>query len=189
MKNLVEERMNDDGLRILSEQEIADSSKRKPILERIREAMAKAVETQEEDFEFEKYTKPKLREAIKNRILRGDKGGRAGQWSARKSQLLVQAYEKAGGGYKGGKSKSQESLKKWGKEKWTTSDGKPSIRKGKDKRYLPERVWKKLKPAEKSAANRAKAEGSKRGDQFVPNTPAVKKVFSYNGKMIELREK
>ena len=189
MKNLVEERMNDDGLRILSEQEIADSNKRKPILERIREAMARAVETQEEDFEFQKYTKPKLREAIKNRILRGDKGGRAGQWSARKSQLLVQAYEKAGGGYKGGKSKSQESLKKWGKEKWTTSDGKPSIRKGKDKRYLPERVWKKLKPAEKSAANRAKAEGSKKGKQFVPNTPAVKKVFSYNGKMIELREK
>jgi hypothetical protein len=36
MKNLVEERMNDDGLRILSEQEIADSSKRKPILERIK---------------------------------------------------------------------------------------------------------------------------------------------------------
>jgi hypothetical protein len=189
MKNLVEERMNDDGLRILSEQEIVDSNKRKPILERIREAMAMAVETQEEDFEFQKYTKPKLREAIKKRILRGDKGGRAGQWSARKSQLLVQAYEKAGGGYKGGKSKSQESLKKWGKEKWTTSDGKPSIRKGKDKRYLPERVWKKLKPAEKSAANRAKAEGSKKGKQFVPNTPAVKKVFSYNGKMIELREK
>ena len=101
----------------------------------------------------------------------------------------LEAYEKAGGGYKGGRSKSQAGLKKWGKEKWTTSDGKPSLRKGKDKRYLPERVWKKLKPAEKSAANRAKAEGSKRGDQFVPNTPAVKKVFSYNGNMIELREK
>jgi hypothetical protein len=179
--------MSDDaGYVILAEGEQA--TMRPPLLERIREAIARAGGTRE-DFEFQKYTKPKLREAIKKRILRGDKGGRAGQWSARKSQLLVQAYEKAGGGYKGGKSKSQESLKKWGKEKWTTSDGKPSIRKGKDKRYLPERVWKKLKPAEKSAANRAKAEGSKKGKQFVPNTPAVKKVFSYNGKMIELREK
>jgi hypothetical protein len=189
MKNLVEDRMNDNGLRILSEQEIADSSKRKPILERIREAMARIGGAKEQEFEAQKYTKPKLRESIKNRILRGDKGGRSGQWSARKSQLLVQAYEKAGGGYKGGKSKSQEGLKKWGKEKWTTSDGKPSLRKGRDKRYLPERVWKNLKPAEKAAANRAKAEGGKKGKQFVPNTPAVKKVFSYNGSVIELREK
>ena len=183
----IEKRMSDDsGYVILAEGEQATI--RPPLLERIREAIARAGGTRE-DFEFQKYTKPKLRERIKNRIMRGTKGGRAGQWSARKAQLLVQAYEKAGGGYKGGRSKSQAGLKKWGKEKWTTSDGKPSLRKGKDKRYLPERVWKKLKPAEKSAANRAKAEGSKRGDQFVPNTPAVKKVFSYNGNMIELREK
>ena len=183
----IEKRMSDDaGYVILAEGEQATI--RPPLLERIREAIARAGGTRE-DFEFQKYTKPKLRERIKNRIMRGTKGGRAGQWSARKAQLLVQAYEKAGGGYKGGRSKSQAGLKKWGKEKWTTSDGKPSLRKGKDKRYLPERVWKKLKPAEKSAANRAKAEGSKKGDQFVPNTPAVKKVFSYNGNVIELREK
>ena len=138
--------------------------------------------------EFQKYTKPKLRERIKNRILRGTSGGKAGQWSARKAQLLVQAYEKAGGGYKGGRSKSQASLKKWGKEKWTTSDGKPSLRKGKDKRYLPKRVWDKLTPAQKAGANRTKAEGSKRGKQFVPNTPSVKKAFSYNGKIIELSD-
>jgi hypothetical protein len=30
-----------------------------------------------------------------------DKGGKAGQWSARKAQLAVQAYKKAGGGYGG----------------------------------------------------------------------------------------
>ena len=185
MSNQIEQRMEDDGYKTLTEQEVADIKKQPSVLERIRKAIAMAGGTQE-DFEFQKYTKPKLRERIKNRILRGTKGGKAGQWSARKAQLLVQAYEKAGGGYKGGRSKSQASLKKWGKEKWTTSDGKPSLRKGKDKRYLPERVWKKLKPAEKSAANRAKAEGSKKGDQFVPNTPAVKKAFSYNGKTFEL---
>ena len=144
--------------------------------------------TDKATLEFQKYTKPKLRESIKNRILRGTSGGKSGQWSARKAQLLVQAYEKAGGGYKGGRSKSQASLKKWGKEKWTTSDGKPSLRKGKDKRYLPKRVWDKLTPAQKAGANRTKAEGSKKGKQFVPNTPSVKKAFSYNGKIIELSD-
>jgi hypothetical protein len=144
--------------------------------------------TDNANLELQKYTKPKLRERIKNRILRGTSGGKAGQWSARKAQLLVQAYEKAGGGYKGGRSKSQASLKKWGKEKWTTSDGKPSLRKGRDKRYLPQRVWDKLTPAQKAGANRTKAEGSKKGKQFVPNTPTVKKAFSYNGKIFELSD-
>ena len=60
--------------------------------------------------------------------------------------------------------KSQASLVKWGNEKWTTSDGKPS--KGK-KRYLPEAAWKSLSPAEKAATNRAKAAGNKAGKQFV----------------------
>ena len=46
------------------------------------------------------YTKPKLRERIKNRIMAGSKGGRPGQWSARKAQMLARAYKKAGGGYK-----------------------------------------------------------------------------------------
>jgi hypothetical protein len=69
-----------------------------------------------------KYTKPELRERIKDRIMAGDKGGKPGQWSARKSQLLVQEYEKAGGGYQGGKDSRQKSLEKWGKEKWQTKD-------------------------------------------------------------------
>ena len=30
----------------------------------------------------------------------GSKGGRAGQWSARKAQMLAAAYKKAGGGYR-----------------------------------------------------------------------------------------
>lgn len=69
-----------------------------------------------------KYTKPELRERIKDRIMAGDKGGKPGQWSARKSQLLVQEYEKAGGGYQGEKDSRQKSLEKWGKEKWQTKD-------------------------------------------------------------------
>ena len=46
------------------------------------------------------YTKPGLRKRIFNRIKAGGKGGRPGQWSARKAQMMAKAYKKAGGGYK-----------------------------------------------------------------------------------------
>ena len=46
------------------------------------------------------YTKPTMRKRIFNRIKAGSKGGGAGQWSARKAQMLAKAYKKAGGGYK-----------------------------------------------------------------------------------------
>ena len=46
------------------------------------------------------YTKPTMRKRIFNRIKAGSKGGRPGQWSARKAQMLAKAYKAAGGGYK-----------------------------------------------------------------------------------------
>ena len=46
------------------------------------------------------YTKPEMRKRIFNRIKAGGKGGRPGQWSARKAQMMAKAYKKAGGGYK-----------------------------------------------------------------------------------------
>ena len=46
------------------------------------------------------YTKPALRKRLFNKIKAGTKGGKAGQWSARKAQLLASEYKKAGGGYK-----------------------------------------------------------------------------------------
>ncbi len=46
------------------------------------------------------YTKPSMRKRIFNRIKAGTKGGNAGQWSARKAQMLAKAYKAAGGGYK-----------------------------------------------------------------------------------------
>ena len=33
-------------------------------------------------------------------IKRGSKGGRPGQWSARKAQMLARRYKAAGGGYR-----------------------------------------------------------------------------------------
>ena len=46
------------------------------------------------------YTKPSMRKRLFYRIKAGSKGGRAGQWSAIKPQMLARAYKKAGGGYK-----------------------------------------------------------------------------------------
>lgn len=69
-------------------------------------------------------------------------------------------------------SKSQRSLKKWTSQKWRTSDGSKS--RGK-KRYLPDAAWKSLSPAEKAATNRAKAEGNKKGKQFVSQPDKIKK--------------
>lgn len=45
------------------------------------------------------YTKPAMRKKLFNSIKAGTKGGRAGQWSARKAQLLAMLYKKNGGGY------------------------------------------------------------------------------------------
>tara|TARA_R100001510_G_C7644878_1_gene202283 strand:- start:949 stop:1149 length:201 start_codon:yes stop_codon:yes gene_type:complete len=45
------------------------------------------------------YTKPKMRRRMFKSILAGGKGGRPGQWSARKAQMLALRYKQAGGGY------------------------------------------------------------------------------------------
>jgi DNA-binding CsgD family transcriptional regulator/ADP-ribose pyrophosphatase YjhB (NUDIX family)/predicted ABC-type ATPase len=120
------------------------------------------------------YTKPELRETLKKRIMAGSKGGNPGQWSARKAQLLALAYRKAGGGYKGGKTKKQRSLSKWTKQKWRTSDGKPARRGGVTRRYLPATAWNKLTVGQRAATNRKKIQGSRDGNQFVANTEAAR---------------
>ena len=56
-----------------------------------------------------KYTKPGLRESIKKRVMAGSKGGKPGQWSARKAQLVASEYKKKGGGYKGGQSVNKKT--------------------------------------------------------------------------------
>lgn len=136
------------------------------------------------------YTKPELRERLKNKILAGSKGGKPGQWSARKAQLLAQEYKAAGGGYKGKKKKEQKDLDRWTKEEWTTSDGKPAEQSdGTMRRYLPKKAWKELSPAERAETNKKKVEGSKKGEQFISNTSeakhARKKVSAKLSKSIE----
>ena len=119
------------------------------------------------------YTKPELRERIKSRVMASGDGGKPGQRSARKAQLVAQKYEAAGGGYSGKKTEDQKHLSKWTKEKWTTSDGKPAERKGGTTRYLPEKAWDKLSPGQRAATNAKKREGSREGEQFVANTEAA----------------
>ena len=46
------------------------------------------------------YTKPELRKSIFNKIKAGSKGGKPGQWSARKAQMMAKEYKARGGGYK-----------------------------------------------------------------------------------------
>lgn len=61
--------------------------------------MAKAVKKSRVN-EAGNYTKPGLRKRLFEAIKAGSKGGDAGEWSARKAQLLALKYKKAGGGYK-----------------------------------------------------------------------------------------
>ena len=119
-------------------------------------------------------TNPSKWKSIVARVKAGSKGGDPGEWSARKAQLATQQYKKSGGGYVGPKS-SDNSLKKWGDQKWKTSDGTPS--KGK-KRYLPEKAWSSLSPGEKAATNKAKAKGNASGKQFVPQPKKIAKKVS-----------
>ena len=121
------------------------------------------------------YDKPDLREKIKEEIMAGDKGGKPGQWSARKAQLLTHDYEKAGGGYlHDERTESQQHLQQWTGEQWQTADGKPADREGGTTRYLPKEAWDNLTPAEQKATNAKKQAGSRAGKQMVANTEKAK---------------
>ena len=116
------------------------------------------------------YTDPALRERLKRRITAGTKGGRAGQWSARKAQLLAHEYEAHGGGYTGAKTATQRHLGEWTREEWTTADGAPARRGGTTARYLPKAAWAELTPAQRRSTDKKKRAASKRGEQFAGNT-------------------
>jgi len=128
------------------------------------------------------YTNPELRNRIKNRIMASSKGGKPGQWSARKAQLVALEYKKSGGGYSGSKSSKQKSLSKWTKEEWGTKSGKPSTqgKKATGERYLPKKAREALSSSEYAATSKAKREGMKKGKQFVKQPKSIaKKTAKY----------
>ena len=123
------------------------------------------------------YTDSALRERLKNDIMAGDKGGKPGQWSARKAQLLTHEYEKAGGKYKHEeRTESQEHLEKWTDQDWRTADGKPAQQGDKTARYLPAEAWEKLTPAQRKATNAKKLTESKAGKPRTANTKKAKEA-------------
>jgi len=119
------------------------------------------------------YANPELRNRLKSKIKASGKGGKPGQWSARKAQMLAQQYKQAGGKYRGGPSKSQKSLKRWTKQEWTTPSGKPSVQgsKATGEVYAPKKAIEKLRSTPGGMAKLARATAEKRaasreGKQF-----------------------
>ena len=108
----------------------------------------------------DKYTDPALRERLKDEITAGDRGGRPGQWSARKAQLLAHEYEKAGGGYTGGKDETQQHLSEWTDQDWQTADGDDRARHGDEtSRYLPKEAWDSSRRRRRRPPRRPSARG------------------------------
>jgi len=77
-----------------------------------------------------------------------------------------------------GLKKTQESLRKWTRQKWRTKSGKKSSETG--ERYLPEAAIEALSDEEYAATSRAKREGRKKGKQFVRQPKRIaRKVAKY----------
>ncbi len=108
-------------------------------------------------------TDPKLWDKVKGDVVAGDKGGKPGQWSARKAQLASSEYKKEGGGYKGGKSKDN-SLQQWTHEQWGTKSGGKSEDTG--ERYLPKEARENLSAAEYKRTSDKKRADTEKGRQF-----------------------
>ena len=88
-------------------------------------------------------TDPKLWERVKKKITHDSKGGKPGQWSARKAQLTVAEYKKRGGEYTKKSPKPRDtSLGKWTRQEWGTKSGKNSVvgKKATGERYLPKKA-------------------------------------------------
>ena len=121
----------------------------------------------------------KLKNKIKKQAIMGTK---AGQWSARKSQELKRQYEaacdkKGLNSYKGKKTKSQDNLSKWSKQKWGTASGKKSSTTGEP--YFPAKAVAALKKKDLYAkAKRQKAKATRAGKQNARYSDDIRKVVA-----------
>ncbi len=109
-----------------------------------------------------KKTDPKLWEKVKEEVTEGDKGGKPGQWSARKAQLAVHDYKAEGGGYEGAKA-ADNHLAQWTREEWGTKSGEQSGKTG--ERYLPEKAREALSDDEYKRTTRKKQADTAKGRQ------------------------
>jgi hypothetical protein len=112
--------------------------------------------------ETAKKTDPKLWDKVKEDVTEGDKGGKPGQWSARKAQMAVQEYKREGGGYAGERS-DDNHLVQWEKEDWGTKSGRPSGQTG--ERYLPKEARDELTDADYERTSDKKRRDTEKGRQ------------------------
>jgi hypothetical protein len=108
-------------------------------------------------------TDPKLWEQVKEEITAGAKGGKKGQWSARKAQMAVTEYKKRGGGYEGQRDEDN-SLHQWTEEEWDTKSGRKSGDTG--ERYLPKEAREALSDEEYRRTTAKKRADTAKGKQF-----------------------
>lgn len=83
--------------------------------------------------------------------------------SARKMQWASRYYRAHGGRY-ASPLRSDNALRRWTRQKWRTSDGRPS--RGRT-RYLPDAAWRTLSPDQVRRTNQRKRAGYARGKQWV----------------------
>lgn len=117
-------------------------------------------------------TDPGLWEEVKAEVTASGKGGREGQWSARKAQFAVQQYKQRGGGYQGDK-RADNSLQQWTEEDWGTKSGRTSRESG--ERYLPKQARAALADEEYARTTRKKREDTARGKQFSAQPEGVRR--------------
>jgi hypothetical protein len=121
------------------------------------------------------YTDPTMRERLRAEIRAAAKGGEPGTWSARKSQLLTLAYQKAGGGYLQQHPNSKQRISKGSiAQDAQGAEATVARRAAGAARYLPTKAWDDLTPAQRKAANVKKLAGAKAGKHTVANTAATK---------------
>ena len=113
---------------------------------------------------------PALWEKVKHEVTEGDRGGKPGQWSARKAQLAVHDYKAAGGDYTGPKT-DDNHLHQWTEEHWGTKSGQPSGETG--ERYLPEKAREHLTDKEYAETTAKKRADTKKGKQFSAQPKAI----------------
>ena len=113
--------------------------------------------------ETAKKTDPKLWERVKKKVTKSAKGGKPGQWSARKAQMATQEYKREGGGYDGKKT-DDNHLKQWTDEEWGTKSGRESGKTG--ERYLPKKAREKLSDDAYARSTAKKRADSAKGKQF-----------------------
>ncbi|KQT53128.1 hypothetical protein ASG43_19300 [Aureimonas sp. Leaf454] len=124
-------------------------------------------------------TDPALWDQVKAEVTKGTKGGKAGQWSARKAQLATHEYQERGGDYVGGRSEDN-SLSRWTEEDWGTKSGRDSDETG--ERYLPRKAREHLTDAAYRRTTAKKRSDTRKGLQFSAQPADIAKTTAQDRK-------